>query len=305
MLDLSRQFTNVSEKHPVTVICNLPTKLDDDGRVPADGMVKLPKGVTPVSSKESYGLMITNLLPLNGCFGIMAAALMASLMGNLASAANSISTLFAYDLWKRFRPQTPEHRMVIIGRAAAFTAFAVGIALVPLLDLYENIFASIQLVISHVCPPITGVFLMGIFWGKASARSAKLTMWVGSITGADLVCRNDAAQVAAGSRRLALGARVLLRHAVHADGVLHARRLHVAAIGSEFLPAETARRRPAAALLGEPLGRRCGRPAGPVWAIIASSRLSDRRHARPLLGLPLGCVTARKIDWSHRRRRVV
>jgi len=73
--------------------------------------------------------------------------------------------------------------MVIIGRLAAFASFAVGIALVPLLDLYENIFASIQLVISHVCPPITGVFLMGLFWGKASARSAKLTTWIGSATG--------------------------------------------------------------------------------------------------------------------------
>ncbi len=183
VLDLTDQF-KVSGKDSVKVVCNLPTELDADGQVPADGMVKLPKGVKPVSSKEAYGLMIMNLLPMNGCFGVMAAALMASLMGNLASAANSISTLFAYDLWKRFCPGTPEHRMVIIGRIAAFTAFAVGIALVPLLDLYENIFASIQLVISYVCPPITGVFLMGLFWPRSSARSAKLTMWVGSVTGA-------------------------------------------------------------------------------------------------------------------------
>ena len=185
VLDLSEQFA-AAEKRPVTVICNLPTKRDENGQVPAGGMVKLPKGVKPVSSKESYGLMIVNLLPFNGCFGVMAAALMASLMGNLASAANSISTLFAYDLWKRFRPATPEHRMVIIGRSAAFVAFVVGIALVPLIDLYENIFASIQSVISCGCPPITGVFLMGLFWGRASARSAKLTMWIGSAAGAVL-----------------------------------------------------------------------------------------------------------------------
>jgi SSS family transporter len=185
VLDLSKSF-KASPERPVKVICNLPTKLDENGRVPAEGMVKLPENVVPVTSKESYGLMIQSLLPRNGCFGIMAAALMASLMGNLASAANSISTLFAYDLWKRFRPDTPERRMVILGRLAAFASFAVGIALVPLLDLYENIFASIQLVISHVCPPITGVFLVGIFWGKASARSAKLTMWIGSAAGVAL-----------------------------------------------------------------------------------------------------------------------
>jgi len=139
-----------------------------------------------VTSKQSYGLMILNLLPAKGCFGIMAAALMASLMGNLASAATSISTLFAYDLWKRFRPATPEHRMVIIGRTAAFASFALGIALVPLLDMYKNIFAGINLVISYMAPPITCVFMLGIFWRKASARSAKWTMWMGSAMGAIL-----------------------------------------------------------------------------------------------------------------------
>ena len=59
------------------------------------------EGVTVENSKEVYGVMIKSLLP-TGLFGVMAAALMAALMGNLASAANSISTLFSYDLWKRF-----------------------------------------------------------------------------------------------------------------------------------------------------------------------------------------------------------
>ncbi len=141
--------------------------------------------VTVTNSKEVYGLMIKTLLP-SGLFGVMAAALMAALMGNLASAANSISTLFSYDLWKRFRPQTPDHRLVIIGRTATFLSFALGIALVPLLDLYESIFAAINDVIAHIAPPITCVFVLGIFWGKASGRSAKYTMWSGSALGAGL-----------------------------------------------------------------------------------------------------------------------
>ena len=126
--------------------------------------------------------MIKSLLP-TGLLGVMAAALMAALMGNLASAANSISTLFSYDLWRRFRPATPEHRLVIIGRTATFLSFVVGIALVPLLDLYESIFAAINDVIAHMAPPITCVFTLGVFWGKASGRSAKYTMWLGSALG--------------------------------------------------------------------------------------------------------------------------
>ncbi|MGC8638820.1 MAG: sodium:solute symporter family transporter [Isosphaeraceae bacterium] len=140
-------------------------------------------GVSVENSKEVYGLMIKSLLP-SGLFGVMAAALMAALMGNLASAANSISTLFSYDLWRRFRPETPEHQLVVIGRTATFLSFVLGVALVPLLDLYESIFAAVNDVIAHIAPPITCVFTLGIFWGKASGRGARYTMWIGSGLGA-------------------------------------------------------------------------------------------------------------------------
>ena len=140
-------------------------------------------GVAVPNSKEVYGVMIKSLLP-TGVFGIMAAALMAALMGNLASAANSISTLFSYDLWRRFRPQTPDSRLVVIGRMATLVSFILGIALVPLLDRYESIFAGLNDIIAHLAPPITCVFLLGIFWPRASATSAKWTMWSGSAMGA-------------------------------------------------------------------------------------------------------------------------
>ena len=143
----------------------------------------LPANVTLMSSKETYGLMIRNLMPV-GLFGVMAAALMAALMGNLASASNSIATLFSYDLYRRFRPETPENKLVFIGRMASLGAFLLGIALVPLLDNYKSIFAGINDIIAHIAPPISCVFAVGVFWPRASAFSAKWTMWIGSLTGA-------------------------------------------------------------------------------------------------------------------------
>lgn len=139
-------------------------------------------GVEVASSKEVYGIMIRSLLP-TGLFGVMAAALMAALMGNLASAANSISTLFSYDLWKRIRPGTSDAALVRIGRSATAISFALGIALVPLLDRYESIFAGINDIIAHLAPPITCVFLLGVFWPAASATGARWTMWLGSALG--------------------------------------------------------------------------------------------------------------------------
>jgi len=169
-LDLTKELAN--DGKPLTLMTGLDAK-----------KLILPANVTVMSSKETYGLMIKNLMPV-GLFGVMAAALMAALMGNLASASNSIATLFSYDLWRRFRPQTPEHRLVLIGRLASLAAFLLGIGLVPLLDNYKSIFAGINDIIAHIAPPVSCVFAVGVFWPRASAFSAKWTMWIGSLTGA-------------------------------------------------------------------------------------------------------------------------
>ena len=169
-LDLTKELANNDQ--PLTLMSGFDAK-----------NLVLPANVTVMSSKETYGLMIKNLMPV-GLFGVMAAALMAALMGNLASASNSIATLFSYDLWRRFRPATPEHRLVLIGRLASLGAFLLGIVLVPLLDNYKSIFAGINDIIAHIAPPISCVFIVGVFWPRASATSAKWTMWIGSLTGA-------------------------------------------------------------------------------------------------------------------------
>ena len=58
-----------------------------------------------------------------------------------------------------------------------------SIALLPLLNQYQSLFEGINDVIAHIAPPITCVFLLGIFWKKASAKSAQYTLWIGSILG--------------------------------------------------------------------------------------------------------------------------
>jgi Na+/proline symporter len=151
----------------------------------ASGAILKPEGVTVLQSKEVYAVMIRKLLPV-GVLGIIAAALMAALMGNLSSASNSIATMVSYDVVKRFRPQTSDKKLVIVGRVATVSSIALGIALVPLLDRYESIFNGLNDIIAHMAPPITCVFLLGIFLPAASAASAKWTMWLGSVIGAVL-----------------------------------------------------------------------------------------------------------------------
>ena len=138
---------------------------------------------TTVNTKGIYTLMITQLLP-SGLVGILVAALLSGLMSQIAGALNSIATLASFDLYKRFRPATTDEKLVKVGRWSAAIALLVSIGLLPLLNRYQSLFEGINDVIAHIAPPITCVFLLGVFWEKASAKAAQLTLWIGSLLGA-------------------------------------------------------------------------------------------------------------------------
>lgn len=140
-------------------------------------------GKTVTDSKAVYTLMITQLVP-KGLVGVLAAALLSGLMSQISGALNSIATLFSYDLYKRFKPEAGDQQLVRIGRISAGVALIASIGLLPLLNQYESLFSGINDIIAHIAPPITTVFLLGIFWKKASAKSAQYTLWLGSLLGA-------------------------------------------------------------------------------------------------------------------------
>jgi SSS family solute:Na+ symporter len=139
-------------------------------------------GAITLNTKGIYTLMIMQLVP-KGLVGILVAALLSGLMSQIAGALNSIATLTSYDLYKRFKPETTDKKLVSVGRISAGMALAFSICLLPLLNQYESLFDGINDVIAHIAPPITCVFLLGIFWKKASAKSAQYTLWIGSFLG--------------------------------------------------------------------------------------------------------------------------
>lgn len=136
-----------------------------------------------INTKELYTTMIVKLLP-SGLVGVLVAALLAGLMSNVAASLNSVSTLASYDLYKRFRPDAPDNKVLLVGRITAAIALVVGVATMWPAKQYEGIFKGINDVISHIAPPVTCVFLFGVFSGRASAFAAKWTLWLGSALGA-------------------------------------------------------------------------------------------------------------------------
>jgi len=133
-------------------------------------------------TKEAFAHMVMNLLPA-GMKGLIVAALLAALMGTIAGALNSIATLFAFDLYKRFKPDTSDKKLVHIGRAATITGVILAIIWSPIIGRFDSIYGAIASMICYISPPITAVFMVGIFWKRATARAGAITLWSGFAMG--------------------------------------------------------------------------------------------------------------------------
>ncbi len=139
-------------------------------------------GAAPQSSADTYTFMLTHLLP-SGLKGLVAAAMLAAAMQTCSAALNSAATLVAYDLFKRYRPGLTDHQLVRIGKITTVVGAILAIVASPLFGHYTTIFQGINKLISYVAPPITAVFLLGVFWKRASSTSALITLVAGMVLG--------------------------------------------------------------------------------------------------------------------------
>lgn len=139
-------------------------------------------GGGPAHTADTYTFMLTRMLPV-GLKGLVAAAMLAAAMQTCSAALNSSATLFAYDIVKRWRPATTDHRLVVIGKITTVVATIIAIVISPLFGQYSTIFEGLARLISYVSPPITAVFLLGVFWKKATGKAAFLTLSIGGAIG--------------------------------------------------------------------------------------------------------------------------
>jgi SSS family solute:Na+ symporter len=127
--------------------------------------------------------MVRTLLP-DGLRGLVAAGLLAALMSSLASVFNSCSTLFTIDIYKKLRPEASESRLVYTGRIATAFIVVLGFAWIPVMkNAPGTLYDYLQSVQSYIAPPITVIFLLGIFSKRINATGALATLYIGLAIG--------------------------------------------------------------------------------------------------------------------------
>ena len=116
--------------------------------------------------------LIKNFIPV-GVKGLILAALAAAIVSSLASMLNSTSTIFTMDIYKsHFNKNANDKTMVKVGRIAVIVALIVAMLIAPQLESLGQVFQFIQEYTGVVSPGILAVFLMGLFYKKATNNAA-------------------------------------------------------------------------------------------------------------------------------------
>lgn len=130
------------------------------------------------SPDQAYPMAMT-LLPV-GIKGLVFAALLAAIVSSLASMTNSISTIFTMDVYPSFINKDKQINPVVVGRTVSVVAMVIAMLCAePLLGNFDQAFQYIQEFTGFFTPGIVVIFLLGMFWKKATAAGA-LTAAIGS-----------------------------------------------------------------------------------------------------------------------------
>jgi SSS family solute:Na+ symporter len=131
----------------------------------ARGAIAIPTGEDGnPAGDQVFPTMVATLLP-TGLRGLVVGGLMAALMSSLSSLFNSTAALFTLDIYGKLHPNASERRLVTVGRMATCVVVGLGLLWIPVMPLISGggLYKYLQNVQGYLAPPITAVFLLGLF----------------------------------------------------------------------------------------------------------------------------------------------
>ena len=125
---------------------------------------------------------IVGFLPV-GLKGLSMAALTAAIVASLAGKANSISTIYSLDIYKKYiNKEAPDKKIVMTGRIIIILSLLIAIVI----NWKDTLgiggkggFEFIQKYTGYISPAIFPVFLLGFFWKKATSKAAITGIFLG------------------------------------------------------------------------------------------------------------------------------
>ena len=133
-------------------------------------------------SKDGAYSAILGFLP-SGLKGLSVAALTAAIVASLAGKANSISTIFTLDIFKKyFNKNADEKKLVWTGRLAIVSSMLVALIFTWKDTLGiggEGGFTFIQKYTGFISPCVFAIFILGMFWKRTTGTAAMVGIIAG------------------------------------------------------------------------------------------------------------------------------
>jgi len=140
-----------------------------------NGALQTEMGIGEAFKADNAYSAILGFLP-TGLKGLSVAALTAAIVASLAGKANSISTIFTLDIYKRYiNKDAEEKKLVIVGRLAILAAIIFSVALTwnDALGIGgEGGFTFIQKYTGFFSPGVFAMFFLGMFWKRTTGSAA-------------------------------------------------------------------------------------------------------------------------------------
>lgn len=120
-----------------------------------------------------------------GLKGLAVAALTAAIVASLAGKANSISTIFTLDIYKKYiKKEATEKGMVTTGRLAVLVSMIIAVIFTwtDILGIGgEGGFTFIQKYTGFISPGVFAMFILGMFWKRTTATAALVGLILGFV----------------------------------------------------------------------------------------------------------------------------
>ena len=129
-----------------------------------------------LNADNAYPVLL-NLLPV-GLKGLAFAALTAAVVASLAGKANSISTIFSLDIYKKiYNKDADEKKVVGVGRIVVIVTMIIAIVISNFLGIdKKGGFQFIQEYTGFVSPGVFAMFTLGFFWKRTTSNAAMFAM---------------------------------------------------------------------------------------------------------------------------------
>ncbi|MER5517901.1 sodium:solute symporter family protein [Streptomyces sp. NPDC002763] len=131
---------------------------------------------------DAIPYLMSQLLP-NGVLGIAVTGLLAAFMAGMAANVSSFNTVFTTDIWAKYVVRGREDGYYVrFGRLITAIGVAASVGTAFLASSFSNIMSYLQTLFSFFNVPMFVVFIVGMFWKRASAKSGFWGLLAGTVT---------------------------------------------------------------------------------------------------------------------------